>query len=229
MKRIALILLISLFTLDSFGFNRVQFGLTFSPTINWYRVDEETSKNDGVRLGMSYGLLFDYNIAENFAFSTGMMLSHNGGKVQFGQVMVNDTLKDIRVNDLYRLQHIEFPITLKLKTNQIGYITYYGQFGGLAGFRVRARADRSSSNDSVIEEFENRDVRNPDSDHVIKGINFFDLNLLVGGGIEYALSGSTSLVAGVYYSNGFINMVRERNSDEKITQNQVGIRLGVVF
>ncbi|TVR79178.1 MAG: PorT family protein [Chitinophagaceae bacterium] len=229
MKRILTLLLASFLTATTFAAD-FNFGLTFSPNFNWFRVDEVTSENDGLRMGMSYGLLIDYNLGDNFAISSGFLHNLNGGKVAYTRHMEGDTsLPSFAVKDLYKVQHIELPISLKLKTNQIGYITYYGQFGVMSAFRVRARADRVSENTNFAENFENKDVRSPDDDVLIKGINFFNLSLHVGAGINYSLSGSTSLLAGIYYNNGFVNFVREKDSEENITQNRIGVRLGIMF
>jgi opacity protein-like surface antigen len=139
------------------------------------------------------------------------------------------------------LQYIEVPLTLKLKTNEIGYLTYYGQIGITPGVKLKGRVDASSNN-------QNDDLQNT---NVLKDINFVNLALTVGGGIEYSLTKDVSLLAGIYFNNGFINVIpkdggdenvniqnkinkdkaeRPKTSDgEKISMNNVSLRLGFMF
>ena len=39
-----------------------------------------------------------------------------------------------------KLKYLEIPLTLRLRTNEIGYITYWVQVGVGLGFNIKARA-----------------------------------------------------------------------------------------
>src|SRR6185295_7915558 len=96
----------------------------------------------------------------------------------------------------YRTQYLQIPLTLKLRTNQIGYITYFGQFGLQAGVRIRSRADITDPVNSFAEnkvDFSN-DVTLP------------DFGLVIGAGVEYTITGNTALLGALQFYNGFIDV-----------------------
>jgi opacity protein-like surface antigen len=111
----------------------------------------------------------------------------------------------------YRLQYVEVPLTLKLRTNEIGYITYWGQFGIVPGLNINAKGDDTvdflygksdtgwGETDRVSFSSEDEDIKND--------INIFRVGLLIGAGIEYSLSGNTAVLAGITYNNGFTDVL----------------------
>src|SRR5580765_1493502 len=94
-------------------------------------------KKNGSYIGFCYGLLMDVKIPKNYAFSTGLIISYDGGKLNYLDSVKFNTLPNTTYppgTDVeYRLQYVEIPVSIKLMTNQIGYITYFGQFGLNAG------------------------------------------------------------------------------------------------
>lgn len=133
------------------------------------------------------------------------------------------------------MQYIEIPLTLKLKTNEIGYLTYFLQFGLSPGICIRSKADfttsiqsggvtASSSSDKV-------DVKN--------GINNINLSMIIGGGVEYTLSGSTTLLLGVQFNNGFLDVLDDKFDDGllseddrktlKANSNYLALTVGILF
>lgn len=173
--------------------NKFNFGLKVSPTIAWFKASGDLS-NDGSRIGFAYGLMADINFTNNYALATGVDVTYRGGKVK-----VYDTIKVKTV-----LQYVEVPITLKLKTNEIGYMTYFGKVGFAPGFNIRTDGDFSKSQ-----------------------IYPFNLALVVGLGGQYSLGGKTALLAGVTFNNGFMDVVKAK--EQKATSNFIAIDLGVMF
>jgi hypothetical protein len=100
-----------------------------------------------------------------------------------------------------------------LKTNEIGHFTYYAQMGLRHYFNIGARATATGSGLS--------------KDNVSKEINFFNVSYFFGGGVEYNIGGNTSLTAGLFYDNGFTDVLS--NDDHKAVLNFVTIRLAVLF
>jgi hypothetical protein len=56
----------------------------------------------------------------------------------------------------------------------------------------------------------------------------FDIGLHAGAGFEYGFSEHTSLLVGVYYNNGFINVVKD-GDENTVSVNNVVLRVGVLF
>jgi hypothetical protein len=115
---------------------------------------------------------------------------------------------------------VELPLTLKLRTPEMGYIKVWGQFGVGLGVNVSAKA-----NEEVVYAYQQltneagnpewfavapNDLRNTSEENVdIKDeISLFRTSLIAGGGIEYNLSGTTSLLFGVTFNNGFSDALR---------------------
>ncbi|MBK6893422.1 MAG: PorT family protein [Flavobacteriales bacterium] len=114
----------------------VRFGIKFAPNLGFFHPDTKELKNDGVRFGYTFGLMGDFMMGanQNYAVSTGLFLNNVGGKTTFPYGNENLLTES-------KYQYIEVPITLKLKTNEIGYMTYYGQIGFGAAFNIAAKSD----------------------------------------------------------------------------------------
>ena len=56
----------------------------------------------------------------------------------------------------------------------------------------------------------------------------FNLQLHVEAGIEFPFSEKTALVAGVFFRNGFVNIVDDKDED-KVALHNLGLRVGVLF
>lgn len=212
----------------------VRFGLTFSPNLSWVKPDGQDNEKTGNRFGYSFGLLVDVPIGdnENYAFATGVLLNNTGGKfTTTGSYDNGDTINPVVTNvDLestYKLRYIEVPLTIKLKTNEIGYITYFGQIGFGTAFNIRSKADvetvEAITGNVTLEE--DRDIGD--------NTNLFKASLIVGGGLEFNITGDTRLMAGIMYNGGFTNIADgvqdNEGKDVKVQQNYIQLSLGVYF
>jgi hypothetical protein len=224
MKKIALLIsAIALSFSATFAQTEFQLGLNISPNFNWFKAQTETVENDGLKFGFNYGIIGDFNISDNYSFSTGVSIVNTGGTIKYADVKnvgVNSATEGgVSTADM-KLKYVEIPLTLKLKTNEIGYLTYFGQFGFGLGVNYDAEADIDfdypGSNGSVT--FEDEDFNNE--------INLIRASLIVGLGAEYNLSGNTSLVLGITFNNGFTNVLSKDayeenlNGDGKITSSR---------
>ena len=168
--------------------SKLHFGLKAAPSLAWLRTDTKGLESDGSKFGFSYGLLTEFNFADNYAFATGIDITYRGGK--FKNVSTINSATDTvttSTSSKFTLQYVEIPITLKLKTNEIGYLTYYLQAGLAPGLKIRAR----KSFESAIQtksggNTTNSSVSESDVD-IMKDINNFNLSMIIGGGLEYTL------------------------------------------
>jgi hypothetical protein len=109
----------------------------------------------------------------------------------------------------YKATYITIPLVLKLKTKEIGTMTYFGQFGINSSFRWKATA-----NDEVTEikqgptGFSLGVSEKKSKVDVTKDVAFFKAALTFGLGAEMNLSGTTSLTFGLNYNLGFTNFVK---------------------
>lgn len=202
---------------------KFRFGLTASPAITWAKPFAAEVNGGKVRMGVDYGLMMDFNFADNYALSTGAMIMLTGGNVKYDPAYLISSIDSNVINAKFRMQYFKLPLTFKLKTNEIGYITYYGTVGVVPGFRIQARASASYGGTELYEDANL--IR--DNPTVFKAL-VFQLGLEIGGGIEYSLNGKTSLLVGLVYHNAFINAVND-GDNEKVLLNHVALRTGIFF
>jgi len=220
------------------------------------------SEADGASLRFGFGLSTDILFTETYAIGTGLNIDNMGGTLEYltqkkefaGQPEEMDYI--VERERTYNLKYVELPLTLKMRTNEIGYITYWGQFGLGLGINWRANAEDT---DSYIREFDSdtgnwegtdkADVSLEDID-VSDEIKIARASLIFGAGIEYNLSGSTSIVAGLTFNNGITNIFskdalgieRQPENNEplintngiaetklKSTNNTIGLTVGILF
>ncbi|MBL0328406.1 MAG: PorT family protein [Bacteroidetes bacterium] len=106
----------------------------------------------------------------------------------------------------YKATYITIPLMLKLKTKEIGTMTYFGQFGFNTSFRWKANVT-----DKVTVLPPSNGVGGTETKTKVdmtKDMSFFKASLAFGFGAEMNLSGTTSLVFGLNYDLGFTNAVK---------------------
>ncbi|MFZ4785205.1 MAG: porin family protein [Flavobacteriales bacterium] len=227
MKKIALFTLFAVSTIltNAQDFQKFKIAFRVSPGTAWMKPDSKYITNEGNVLRFGFGISLDRHFTENYAFGTGLEVTRMGGSLSYLQYDKYNSVDYImeRKRD-YRLQYVEVPLTLKLRTNEIGYMTYWAQFGIIPGVNISAKAD-----DEIDFKFEKYvagtgEVSFPESDEasimtededIKDDIQIFRVGLLMAAGVEYSLSGNTAVVAGITYNNGFTNVL----NGELVTTN----------
>jgi hypothetical protein len=222
MRKQLCILTLALISLSSYGQSeqKLHFGLKAAPSLAWFKSDTKGLNSDGSKIGFIYGLITEFNFAKNYAFATGIEVAYRGGKFKESVETPGNIL--VTSSEL-SLQYLELPLTLKFKTNEIGYITYYLQAGVSMGFNIRSRADFHFDHQSTGTT-QSSDSSDVDIDDLI---NSFNLCMVIGGGIEYSLSGNTAFMAGITFSNGLLDVLDD--AEAKATSNYLALTLGILF
>jgi len=223
MKKLATILILSFIStglwaqispLTSYGF---RLGLTATPTVGW--IKPEQGKTNGISLGFSYGLMGDFNFAPNYSFSTALTITTINGKSTEANVMPyysGSGSTDPKAYDLkYKLQYVDLPLTIKLKTVKANDTRWYGQFGLSNSINISAKQDATSNG-----------VKIADGTKISDQTRFYRAGLIIGGGGEFDISGNASIMAGLTFNNGFTNIV----SDGRTVKNHyLALNFGVFF
>ncbi|RZL34547.1 MAG: PorT family protein [Pedobacter sp.] len=191
--------------------NGFRLGLTAHPNFGFIKA--EGGKGNGTNLGFTYGLLGDFNFAENYSFATGLTITTiNGKSTEINPVQYTAPgTYDLK----YKMQYLQIPLSIKLKTDEKDDMKFYGQFGLTTDFRLGARYDVEQGNTPLADGVKA-------TDHT----KFFRAGMLIGGGVEYRLSGKTSLLGGITYNNGLTNIAKKPHS---VKNHYVGINIGVFF
>jgi hypothetical protein len=226
MKKLAFALLFLLSIIEasaqeaSVGNYGFKLGLTASPNFGFGKVEE--GKGNGSALGFSYGLIGDFNFAENYAFSTGLTIITINTKVTEllnpPSALLSSTVytgPKAEWNMKYKMQYVEIPLTIKLKTSNINGVRWFGQFGLSNDIRIGSRLDTEVKAESYT-------LKDQDWS---KHTRAYRAGMIIGGGGEFELNGKTSLLLGLMLNNGFTNI----SEDSKVRNHYVGINFGIFF
>lgn len=217
MKKYLLIAIITLISISAFSQN-TRFSVVVDPKFSWLNSDLKGVERNGSHFGVNIGLNVDKFFAQNYAIMTGVSIDNTGGKLSYDKVKYLDTKADIDSVNAgstlnYKLQYINIPLGLKLKTNEIGYFTFFTHLGLNGGINIKAIGE--------IEEYELNNT------NISNEVKLFNLGYFIGAGVEYSIGGNAAIVAGLTYTNGFIDITKDTNN--KVTLSNLAFRIGVLF
>lgn len=198
-------------------------GIYLSPEISWFKPDNKQVKSEKSRLSFGFGITSDIALTNAFSLNLGLGFFNAGGSLKYLDSLpkiqaVDSVYTNIPANSIikYKLQYIELPISIKGKTKEIGYISYFLKFGVSPLLRYKSRADITvDSNDDVKNE--------------VRAVAFA---YHIGAGITYSLKGNTKLLFEGVFRNGLSDIEKiknYRNKDYKNILNVIEIRAGIVF
>jgi hypothetical protein len=199
---------------------KYSFGFEVAPNISWGVSNTKKVENNGATTGIKYGIKGDSFFGKNYAITSGIMISHTSLDLHYNDtidlVTIDDTY-DIEDSDVrYNIQYVEIPLGMKFQSNEIGYFRVLIEGGFLGGVRIKSKV---SSDEPEI-----------DKEELEKGISLFSLAYYFEGGVTYSLGAQISLKGTVYFSSGILDMTPDKYSaEDRITQNSVGMKIGLVF
>jgi hypothetical protein len=202
-----------------FGQSNLRLGVNIDLMASWLSPKTNRIDKDGARPGISGGLMVEYYFHPNYGFVTGLTLATQGGNIMYKDSVNISTGDPIPVGlkkgstVAYSVSYLSIPVALKLKTNEMGYFTYFAELGLTQLINIGSRASSTGSG--------------LNKDNVPKEINVFNMTYFFGGGVEYNVGGQTSLVAGIFYNNGFVDVLS--NNNHKAVLNYLTFRVGVLF
>jgi hypothetical protein len=187
----------------------------------WIKPDLKNVEREGRNLGFGYGVQTEFKLQENYVISTGVQVNYRGGSLKH-TIPANGTIPESNTTVDYNLQYVEVPFTLKMMTNEFKNIRYYGQFGFSPGIAIRSKTDPEAK---------------MDDDDFMDYTNMMNLNMIIGAGVHYTISGSTVLFAGLEFNNGFLNIFDKESQklpwspDVKLkgVTNYLGLSTGILF
>lgn len=212
-----------------------RFGMSFSPNILWMANKTKNVTPDGVKFGYGYGITMERVFEQNYSIATGVFIDQFGGNILVGQNTYKVGGMDSVFNNIafnYRNSYVTLPISLKLRTNEIGYFTYYGVFGLSNSILTSAKAKISNgpayyNTDEFNFVNKNEDAEVMSEATIEDNVRIFRFGLLLEAGTEYSISGTTALVLGIQYNNNLGGILK---ASELSTSNSfVSLRVGVMF
>lgn len=218
MKKLFILLILG-YSSALFAQSKMRLGAHIDPVFSWFSPKTSHIEKDGARLGYNGGLIMEYYFAPNYAFVSGLNLTQLGGNLLYNEEVDITTgegdhvLLPPQTTVAFNINYLTIPMALKLKSNEIGYVTYFAELGFSPEVNIGSRASSTGS-----------DLQ---KDNVSKEINAFNISFFFGGGIEKNIGGQTFLVGGIFFNNGFGDILSA--DAHKAALNFVNIRLGIMF
>jgi len=156
MNKIAYIVIILVFGfhIHSQAQTAVRFGFQISPNLTWLSSNDNTINSEGNNLGLRLGVMGEYYFSERYAitgglgfsFGQGGTLIHETGGNFFSESDLSEFLNTGEkplpdgVQLGYKIQYVEIPIGLKMRTDEIGYFRYFAEIPVFnLSFRAQSR------------------------------------------------------------------------------------------
>jgi len=185
MKRYLLVFSCFLTVTYFVAFAQDQIAVHISPGIAFGRVhtDPDTAglASNGVGLGGKVGVMYDWNIKDNYYLSGGLAFSAQ----QIG-------VKNSTIQERHEIQYLQVPVLLKLYTSELELdLRGYAQIGFMGALKINNRVTTSLAGKEVF----------------VTKLRMWEVGLLLGCGAEYNLSLFTSIFAGISYQLGLSSML----------------------
>lgn len=179
-------------------------GITFSPNVGWLRYGDEKGFSGKSGVGFSYGLLADVGFSNNYYFSTGLVI--NTLNTESDYPVEGESWNS---HHKQRIQYLEVPLAVKLKSAENNNRAFFGKFGLSLGTKISGR--------EKIDGSENRSS--------IPNANILRMGLQIGGGAEWNLDYNLRLLTGLTFNNGLTRTMRAGEPKN----SYVSLDLGFLF
>ncbi|HWY98733.1 MAG TPA: porin family protein [Bacteroidia bacterium] len=181
---------------------------------------------NGAGFGFGYGVNLEFYFTQNYGLATGIEVNQFGVNYTNITTVKSGTVTDSSINTAHvqSMQYLQIPLLLKLRTNAIGPIKYFGQFGLGTGFLLSAKDNPTETRTVGATTFPASTTSN---NNIYKQSDFIRLGLNVGLGMEYSLAGSTSIQVSLNYDNAFTNVNSDGNNS--VLAKGVTLVVGVLF
>ncbi|WCL82679.1 porin family protein [Saprospira sp. CCB-QB6] len=274
LRKITLLTAFLAFVVSAQAQKEFKFGVYVEPSISFFASNDKDVEPDGSNVGFTIGLLGEYYFGNsdnyalimggNFSLGRGGSLFYEDGgrlfpdsELDVESYTVNGTGvagtdgDDILLNPntkvKYKLNYLEIPVGLKLRTNELGesYMRAFFQLPVLTiGIPVSARASIETAENNNFSTTEGNTYYTPEKvkgENVYKDIFPLQIQLGAGAGVEYSPNeeGGLLLTAGLFYNYAFLDAVGTNqlfNASNVLEDNKartgfhnIGLRIGIVF
>jgi len=178
-------------------------GFTLSPNLSWITNDGDKLVSDGAKPSFTYGIIADIGFAQNYFFSTGFTITSLHSQAEI----------TANAREKYKLQYIDIPLTLKLKSNTLNERRFYGQFGLGTGINIAAKKDVKS----LMAAGSGEDIG------ISSDVNAIRLGLVAGAGVEWNIGKNLSVVTGLTLNNTFTKTFKNYDSKNPYLTLNLGL------
>ncbi len=259
MKKIVFLLLSVTFSTFTFAQGKsYKIGVKLSPAVGYLKSASSDLSTNGLSVRLGYGLMVDRMFSEKYGFGFGINMIEFAGHAEYSRLIessdINPTIQQVK-RDYDKVKYVELPVTLKLRTSEMGKFTYWGQFGLGLAYLYSALADEQTTD--LYSKVDNGPFTRLQSEQVqmnnqnIRGeFNSFRASMIIALGAESVISQSTLFTYGVTYNGGLLSMYGSNEKvvkytegavsfendaktpvfgDKKVMLNQVQLNVGIIF
>ena len=229
MKTKIALLVICIFGITSSN-AQIRFGVNGGIDYSTMNVTLKYQNDSGIKALLSYhfGLISDYKINDNFSLKTGLLLSKKGFNQEIHDL---DSITKFRVTPY----HIEVPVLgeYKLKIHKMNMLFGLGPY---FSYGIFGSVDLDIKSNTIdIDYSENirwskyGDLLLIESEEIVYNYGYSKIKRIDYGisfefGLEYE-----SLILSIRYNYGLANLMWEYYSNEKMSNQNIGISLTYVF
>lgn len=187
-------------------------GFQASPVLSGIHSSSNILIDNGGNFGWKLGIISDIHLKNKTSLTAGVnMAFKEGGEFIYeigGNYLPNSDLSDplLQSGDKplpdgvkirYKLKYLEFPVGLKFRTESKGNLTYFLEAPILTfSFLLKGRGDIETEDYLYTQENIYNDLVVP---------NVF---LGIGAGLEYAINSNNSLIGGLFYQRGLVDVTK---------------------
>jgi hypothetical protein len=198
------------------GSQKVRVGIVLNSGASWLKLEKD-QENNGLGFTIGGGLVTEFRMSDYVSFVTGVSMVNLSSKVKYssdvnfiyessedGITMPADT--SLLLSRGYFFKTVQIPLRLKLKTPEIGYLTYFAEVGVVGNVIYESYTKKNT----ILEEGTTKellgDLTKIDAEKVT---NWFRGSLSMNLGFEYSLVGNTALVVSLTWDYALTNVLRD--------------------
>lgn len=204
------------------------FGFKIAPNIGWMNPSTDSYEMDGSKFGFSWGLLAEFYLMDNYSLNSGINIVFQNGTLKYDDKIENEqeVLEEGELFRTYNFKYIQIPLTLKMKTNEMSGISFFGVFGFGANVLLSGQVK-----DKFIPEGGNlTDYGKSNFKDDFKSVR---ASMIIGIGAEFNVDGVTKIIAGVNFDNGITDVLKNQNlltnKNHKSINNYLEFYIGIMF
>jgi hypothetical protein len=203
------------------------FGFKLGTSMGWVKPNVDGYSSEGIAMGFTWGFIGEFFLMENYAILTGFNVNFNGGKLEYPyQQEVDGVMTQGQLHRKYHLKYLQIPLCFKMQTDISDKFRAFGKIGLGTAFNLNAKASDDFDYEGGTVSTSKKNIDDE--------VALMRESLIVGGGVEWKLKGSTALILELTYDNAFNNLLTGEDpgyvaSDPKALHNFVEIGAGIVF
>lgn len=219
---------------------RVVFGITFGPSFNWMNwknhkdapMGYERSSHESMKLGLRYGINLDIDLTKtkNYYVSTGLLIEHTGGCLNFNDDirLVEKILENTNIDRKYKSIYFTIPTAITLKTPSFNRFIIGGNIGLYHSFNLYSRYQSRFQIDPTARETDKETINYVTTDWAKDNeVALFKESVFAGLGFEYVIKRHFKCKLYINYAQS-LNNYFSKNAKNSRTLVQERAAIGTV-